>query len=830
MPRLVLPILASAALIALNGRAISAPAFQAPGPNLALGRPYTLNPEPNYGHCSRDPDRKLLTDGQTTRGFFWTQPTTVGWAEKSLVEIVVDLGRIEPITGASFSTAAGGGGVEWPWLILVLTSDDGRTYRMAGDLVTDSARWGQPKTGYATHRFQTDRIRTHGRYVKLVVSPRPTYLFCDEIEVHRGPESLLSLPGGEIVQDLKGTMRDLRLGACIKQRLHSDLAAVSPLVERAALTPAVKSAAQNELRAAPGTIDAFVPTAAADFRAVLPLRGLDQRLFALRGAALEADGWPRLVVWKQNRWDPLGPLDLPENRPAPPPALEIHTMLGEHRGDAFNLANASARPLSLTLRIEGLPGGPDPRFLRVHQVPLVDTAMTRAVADALPEAPRTDSGYGIELEAGMNGQVWLTSCAVDVAPGVHRGTVRLGGDDVSMSLPLSLHVYPLRFPQRPRLSLSGCEYSDAAAGPKGAAPAMNALIRFLQERPVDSPWAHEGVLSLPGTQAFDANDRLVARPDFERLDRWLALWPHARQYFVYLARTTGTGLSGADMDTERFQRRLAAWTRAFAEHVRSRGLKPSQFYFLVVDEPTQPLQCRTIVAWHKAFQGVVDRPTLWVTFFAAPDPEFFQQMLATCDMLCPHIPAFLEWKPTTQQSVFKHVRRQKSLWLYSAIGPSRTMDPYSYYRLLPWLCYRHGARGCIFWAFGDVGHAPSSWNDYMVDGRQYVPQYFEADRMTDSKQMQAIVEGVQDHEYLCLLADRLTNLERQGPNDSRVAAAEKLLKLAVEEVTGGLRLADLYWSKPKDRSVADRVRVEILEMLTALSPAAAQKPANHPQR
>ena len=39
---------------------------------------------------------------------------------------------------------------------------------------------------------------------------------------------------------------------------------------------------------------------------------------------------------------------------------------------------------------------------------------------------------------------------------------------------------------------------------------------------------------------------------------------------------------------------------------------------------------------------------------------------------------------------------------------------------------------------------------------QYVPQYFEADRMTDSKQMQAI-EGAGPRVF-CLLADRLTNL------------------------------------------------------------------------
>ena len=113
-----------------------------------------------------------------------------------------------------------------------------------------------------------------------------------------------------------------------------------------------------------------------------------------------------------------------------------------------------------------------------------------------------------------------------------------------MSLPLSLHV--ICCVSAPRLSPRG-EYSDAAAGLMGTAPAMNALIRFSK----NVPWIsqHEGVLSLPGTQAFDANDRLVARPDFERLDRWLAL--ASRQTVFRVPAYYGNRLQ--IHDTERFR-------------------------------------------------------------------------------------------------------------------------------------------------------------------------------------------------------------------------------------------------------------------------------------
>ena len=48
-------------------RAIPALAVETPLPeNLALGKPYTLTPAPNYPHCSDPGDTTQLTDGRHT--------------------------------------------------------------------------------------------------------------------------------------------------------------------------------------------------------------------------------------------------------------------------------------------------------------------------------------------------------------------------------------------------------------------------------------------------------------------------------------------------------------------------------------------------------------------------------------------------------------------------------------------------------------------------------------------------------------------------------------------------------------------------------------------
>ena len=166
---------------------------QAPA-NIALGKPYALKPNPNYSYCRDEHDKTQLTDGvyDETEGSLWIHKPTVGWWQGRPVIITIDLGRREPIAGVSYNTAAGRAGVTWPDLIFAFVSDDRRQWWEAGELVSlDRAHGRSPAEGYGTHRFWTDQLRSHGRYVALVVWTSCPYCFSDEVEVHGGAASLL---------------------------------------------------------------------------------------------------------------------------------------------------------------------------------------------------------------------------------------------------------------------------------------------------------------------------------------------------------------------------------------------------------------------------------------------------------------------------------------------------------------------------------------------------------------------------------------------------------------------------------------------------------------
>ena len=168
-----------------------------PGANIALGASYTLDPAPNYGLSTDAGDGVQLTDGVhlETQESLWGQLSTVGWQDKSPVIVTLDLGTVQPIRGVSFHTAAGRAGVSWPQAIRILIAGEDGQFHKIGDLVELSAeQHGSPSlTEYGVHRFVTDQLRTHGRYVGLVVWNEP-FTFVDEIEVYVGEPEWLDEP------------------------------------------------------------------------------------------------------------------------------------------------------------------------------------------------------------------------------------------------------------------------------------------------------------------------------------------------------------------------------------------------------------------------------------------------------------------------------------------------------------------------------------------------------------------------------------------------------------------------------------------------------------
>lgn len=805
---------------ALAGAAAAHAENDAHGRNVALGRPYTLDPAPNYTYSPDPGDAKQLTDGQHAPGNLWgNKPSvgwpSVGWEHTKPVTITIDLGSSQPIGGVSYETAAGKAGVVWPASIFVLASDDGATWTELGDLVALSSKRSLPPAGgFAIHRFESAEIAGRGRYVRFMVDDGTgPYVFVDEIEVFAGSEAAARAPraaAGPPALAAGGAeyFAHARTRAGIQQATKRDLATARRRLANAATDTDMRRKLGATLDSAEQVLAGTPAPDPATFRAVLPMNEAQAAAFAVIGALDAAAGAPPLAAWAADPWAPLAPDGA---APASAGVVRVVAANGEFRAGAINLRAAGERPVSVRLSIEGLPGGTNPAFIAVSSVAFTETAAGSPVAAALLPAPRDGDAYRIEVPAGVTRQVWLSFAPRDLPPGRHAGTIRVRVEEgPSAELPLELRVFAERFPPATRLHVGGWDDTDSddryGVTPANVAP----LIAQLRERGVDSPWGTAQALAFP---KLDASGRITAAPDTARFDRWIARWPGARRYLVFV--NGKDDIASVPRGTPGFAPAVGAWLRFWADHARKRGVRPEQISLLLVDEPHRSDQEERVVAWATAVRASGTGIGVWQNPTREDPSDIPAAFLDATDRLCANrllgkLGGVAYW------NFFRSQRTAtRTIELYGAEGPAHALDPYSYYRLQAWHADAIGADAIHFWAFADTGGA-SSWNEFAATRSSFTPLFLSRDDVTGGKHMEAIREGAEDYELLARLRERIAEVARSSPAHPALDRARALAQAAPARVLSAPGASEFVWSASKDRSAADAVRIEVQEALDAL--------------
>lgn len=781
------------------------------GPNLALHKPYTLEPPPNYGDCADAGDRTQLTDGEYTTGYFWVQPSTVGWVHTQTVAITIDLGQPEPIAGVSYSTAAGVADVTWPSSILVLASDDGQQWTVLGDLVTLSNKLGAPPpTPYQTHRFVTGELHGHGRFVSLVVDQTP-YTVVDEVEVYEGrPEWLTAPPQGkQVTMSPLEYRRSRQVINSIQYRQRTDLEQILAELEGAKLPEAEKGNLRTRAEKLRAEVEADqdVPDG---FTTVLPLNDLHARVYALRAPLLRGRGYKGVTVWGGYRYDPLQPLDTPAQPPARPPALAMRLMCREHRAEVLNLANPGDQPATVTLKVSGL--GRYAEALALREVIFTDTREHIPVASALGPTPPKPGVLTVTIPAGTCQQVWLDLNSTSLPAGDYKGSVTISAPGQAATIvPCAIHVANLVMPPEFSTAIGGWDETNNRGGYDVTAENMLPLIHKLREHGVNMPWSNPQVMPTPGE--YDAAGNMSRPPDFTAWDEWVERWKGATHWGLF--PNVGNSFAGEPMGTPRFNKMVGAWVTAWAQHAAAQGIQPNQIDVLLVDEPHGDEADQTIITWAKAYHAAHSGIRVW-NDPTHPDPaqvspEFYEQ----AEVICPNATIFQRSGQTYQGFFVTQQRAGRELQFYSCSGPSKLMDPASYYRGQFWLNLKYGGQGSHYWAFGD--DAGNSWNAYVQPRAPFSPLFLSKTDVTDAKQMEAIREGAEDVEYFAMLRARVTDLERRGAKSALVAEARALLVDGPDEAVSIMGADKQRWDVPKDRAVMDRVRLRALSLLEKLS-------------
>ncbi len=774
--------------------------------NIALDRPYTYSAPPSYALCTDPDDPIQLTDGVDTEGYFWTQPGTVGWANQLNVTVTIDLGSDVAIRGVSLRTAAGSAGVAWPSGIRLFVAGEDQQFRLAGDLLALNASHGEPSPEpYAVHRYWTDAMETHGRYVAFVVTNQP-FTFIDELEVFAGDPGWLSAPvPGRPIEDIAEYLSESQTWDGIARRLRLDGAVIRARAEAKGVSEVLRDSILQELDAITVAAQPDFDADYSDFRAILPLNPWHTRQFACQAQLWRAAGLAEIVPWQNDLWAPLDHLATPPNEGTP--TVQVAMMDNEYRAASLNLSNTTEETQEFHVDIEGLPGGTNPDYITIHEVIWTDTASGVPVASALPEANRTDTGsWVIQVPSGMTRQLWFTFYPQGVAPGTYRGHIALRGVQ-SQDVPLEFICYPLRFPDNPTLSFGGWDYTDGEQNRGINANNRDAVIADLKAHYVDSPWATGGVLPQG---VHDGEGHMTMAPDTARFDEWIGRWPQATNYCIFPA--VGDHFGDWTMDTPAFKTAVGEWARFWATHAKSKGIEARRLCVLLLDEPHEPAQDQIIIAWATAINEAGVDFTIWEdpTYQGVSDSQ--AALAEVCDVLCPNRPIFL--KSNEAYRDFFRGERDKGtrLEFYSCSGPTTRLDPYSYFRLQAWSCWVEGASASYFWAFGDNADG-SSWNEYVLPRNIYTLTFLDDTSVTPAKMLEAAREGIEDYEYFVMLQQAI---DAAPPGAARDQAIRVLAEVPGAVLAAG-ESPSLMWNEDLDRSLADAGRIRVLDALVALS-------------
>jgi len=765
--------------------------------NLALRRPYTLVPAPDYPYCTDAGDATDLTDGKRVAApdnkALWVMPGTVGWGQGGdrFIKVEIDLGQRCDIEGVSFSTVAGASDVTFPLSVMVFLSDDGERYGYAGDVLTEAVS----QERYVVHVFRLQGLKATGRHVRLVVLRGGFYCFCDEIEVwgRRGakgeaaPRSLSREQADKLARDRASLARQNQSSLTLLRLARERLAEESgrfPNAEQKA------RAALDELQA---KILARAAAESTDYRRGVPYTALDREIGQAMGGYHQAVEKPgTLLSWPAHPYAPLRPFDRPTGKERPrseragatPAELSTRLMAGEWGELALNLTNATpvARKAVVTVeRLEREQQKLGIEAVRLFEVVFVDAFGFRTVADAL--APLAGA---LDLPAGMTRQLWLSIRTRGLQPGTYTGTLRIeSAEDAARRVPFQFEVVPVEMPEQPALLTANFSYHHwpvAAKFPQDFARDQREHYASAQVVPPQA---------MPFPKA-DAAGNFTEPLDFTSLDKYLALLPETRLWILWPGFEWDYGNMAPREGDARRTKLFTRWVKDVLAHMAEKGYGYDRVAFFWVDEPGQKAMREIVDPCSRLLRRIDPKAKVWMDITGDNTAHSVRAQESAVDIWCPE-ETMANWE------FWKGKRR----WFYTCAS-NKGHSPTGYYRRQLWEAFDWGCEGHAFWVYTD--DAQNLWDDYAGKMPSYGVVYDGAAGVVSSKRWEAYRAGIEDHQLCRMLAAAIQAGKAQGDAPA-VRAAREALEKQVRRVI----------SSPGDPIAADRAHDLLLGHLIALT-------------
>ena len=369
-------------------------------------------------------------------------------------------------------------------------------------------------------------------------------------------------------------------------------------------------------------------------------------------------------------------------------------------------------------------------------------------------------GAPFDVAAGANQPVWVdVYVPAGKAPGVYTGTVTVTAAATdAVTIPVELTVWNITLPETPSMRSNFGKLGTDIANMHGVV--MNSL-EFL---PIEWEYgaqlaAHRISPIIPNTAYPEV--RGDGSIDTHRTHARLVRWMNTFHVTGFPIRLLGDDPAGRD------QARNVTHLRAMYSYLKANGWEKTAYVY-VMDEPNTAAAYAEVR--RRAAMIHAAQPGIKVLCTEQPDPQeaSWGSLVGSVDIWVPL------WSLWNDAAVTARERAGDEVWSYTALcfayrgydTPFWEIDyPLLDYRIPAWINWRTGATGLLYWSPVNWSGTSDIWTDtgthhnqgatFNGEGALFYPgTAIGYDGPILSMRLQQIREGLEDYEYLKLLADR----------------------------------------------------------------------------
>jgi hypothetical protein len=368
-------------------------------------------------------------------------------------------------------------------------------------------------------------------------------------------------------------------------------------------------------------------------------------------------------------------------------------------------------------------------------------------------------GVPFDVAADANQPVWVdVFVPSNASPGEYEGTVTVtANSEPSVTIPVRLTVWNITLPDTPSMRTNFGKLDTNVARAHRAV--MNSEeFRVPEWNYAATLAAHRIAPTIPNTLYPEVREDGSIDPSrtHDGLKRWMDTF-HVTGFPI---RLLGDDPAGRD------RARNITHLGAMYAYLVANGWEKTAYVY-VLDEPNDAAAYREVRRRAKMIHDAEPGIQVLCTEQTKPERKAWGTIAGGVDIWCPL------WTLFDEASAAERLREGDELWSYTALCQGRRGRDTPYwqidfplldFRIPMWMSWRYGVTGLLYWSAvnwqrGDVWTDPVT---YVVGGTRYNGEgallYPGADAgfagPVASMRLKQIREGLEDYEYLKLLADR----------------------------------------------------------------------------